>query len=542
MPLKSKIIVRTLFSLLVVCAFARCVDAKTHYLLIDVSGSMKNRYVGDFKSWLIQPLLNSNAFSAGDRVIIRWFDQRGNTTYVTDDRQRVYAGNMDTQAVLGHVPTVADARGANTDLLEAIKLAEVDIQNLKIQGDVLIWMLTDNEQDVGGKEDPTPFYQGVVANERFRAAYLFPLIREKEGRAPDSNAMVLYLFLYSQQPTLFKLDSIADSASKKVNNPAVTWFPVETGIEINPSNIKVNDEPAMVVNNKLQLPAVSEGETPNFSISFPFTSKLRARKLVQSQIKNQKAILGNMPPSLETRGDVTSWNVDISPKTLTIDPNKDSEATYHTTLKANDLTLHPASFSDALWNSTSDPVNLGFQYTIEDDNPKIESPEIAKVKDLDKIASNMRVRPGQKNVRPGQIEMSFNVQYNSLWRRIAVGLAALVVVGLALGASSLFFVKSRYQLTTPFGEETLILPVIGRRYVTIGGDRAAIIKKTFGNLSVSPVGTYLVNGGMKSHRLADSINNFEIANQVDNRQYQYTLSRTVRGGTPKAASPDGFLD
>jgi hypothetical protein len=501
---------------------------KHHVLLFDVSGSMKDRYAGDLKNWLIQPLLTSSAFGSNDRVLVRWFDQRGNIKFSAEDPQRRYFAKMDTSEVLKRVPTVDDATGANTDLLEAIKMTLLDLENLKIQGDVLIWMVTDNEQDAGGKEDPTPFYQSIVGDEHFRAAYLFPLVKEKDGRPPTKNAMVLYLLSYSMQPSSFKLDNIADSATKKISQPAVTWFPIETGIDINSQNIRVNDEPAMVEDGKLKLPPVNEGETPNFSITFPFTSRLRARKLVRSLIKDQKVVFGNLPTSLEARGDVTSWTADISPKTLTIEPNKNSEVNYVTTLGANDLTLHPTSFVEALKGSLSDPVDIRFQYAIVDDDPKIESAEVAQVKDLDKIAGNLRVRSGQKNIRPGQIQMSFQVQYNSLWRRLLV--AGLLLFALVLGAGLAFALlsKGQYVLSSSLGEQVLALPLIGRSYITINADRAAVISKKFAKLTVAPLGTYTLNGELKPVGLADNTeNNFTIDSQTDGRRYSYSLRRLV---------------
>src|SRR5215213_9096330 len=192
---------------------------KCHVLLLDVSGSMKNRYGRDLKSWLIQPLLASSGFNPKDRVLERWFDHRGNTEFSADDNQRRYFNNMDAQAVLNQVPTAQDAMGLDTDLSEAINLALADIKNLQIQGDVLIWMLTDNVQDVRGRGDANELYQNIKDNENFRAAYLFPLVKEKDGRPPEESAMILYLLAYSSNPSAFKLDNIAESASKNINNP-----------------------------------------------------------------------------------------------------------------------------------------------------------------------------------------------------------------------------------------------------------------------------------------------------------------------------------
>jgi hypothetical protein len=165
-----------------------------------------------------------------------------------------------------------------------------------------------------------------------------------------------------------------------------------------------------------------------------------------------------------------------------------------------------------------------------------------QVKNLQGIEN--KVRQSQKNIRRTTIPMSFQVRFNSLWRRVLVGLAGLGLVGLALGGASLFTVKSRYELSTPFSDQpqTLALPVIGRSYITIKGDRAAVITKRFGKMSVAPLGSYTVNGTLRAHPLADNINSFELENQGEQKRYSYILNRVVRGGEPQAIGHDDFLD
>lgn len=508
---------------------------KCHIILLDVSGSMKQRYAGGLKDWLIRPLLTSAAFAPNDRVIVRWFDHRGNSAFQANDPQRRFDGTLDAQAILNQVATWDQAVGANTNMPEGVNLALGDIKNLQVQGDVLIWMLTDNVQDVGGPGDANQLYQGIKDNESFRAAYLFPLVKEKNGQPPPESAMVLYLLHYSEQPTRFRLDGVAESAARKIDNPRITWFPLETGLDINENNITVNDEPAMIVDGKLKLPAVPEGTTPDFTLRFPFSSRIRGRKIVSSQIKHQKATLENLPSSVEAQGDASLWDVDISPKNLTIEPSKNSEINYTTSLRAPDLTLRPAGFWNALINSYSDSVDLSFQFTLEDVETRIESPEVSRVKNLQEIENNLR--PSQKNIRSRRFPLSFQVQYNSLWRRALVaGLALIIclaVAGVALALAS----KSAYEISSPFGEQVMKLPMVGRDYITINGDRAAVVSKTPGKMTVAPLGAYTLNGGLAAQRLtASADNSFTIENQTDGRRFPYSLRRLVKHRN--TAAPD----
>lgn len=515
---------------------AQQAGGKTHVIMLDASGSMKDRYGNNLRGWLIEPLLKSSAFAPTDRVIVRWFDQRGNTKFDPADPQRKYDGKYDALAILSRVPVYQDARGANTDIPEALDLTLGDINKLPVSGDVLIWLLTDNVQDVGGAGDVGPLYKKIKDDSNFQSAYLFPLTNEN-GKTPSNGAMVMYLLQYSTKPGRPNIDRFADDAGRKIGNQPVTWFPIEKGIELNQERIKVNGEPATIVDGKIILPAVPEGTTPDFTLEFPFESKLRNLRIAQSRITPLPPTI-NIPNTIEAAGDSASWKVNITPNDLTLEPGKPSANTYRTKL-AGDMTLRPASFWNAVWSTTSEPVETTFEYKLEDIQTDIDRSTLNQVRNLQDIQNN--VRQSQKNVRTIKILMSFQVEYNSLWRRILVGAIALVAVGLMALSAGLFLSKRRYRLSTPFGEETLLLPTIGSNYVTINGDRAAVIKRRFGGLSVAPLGSYMVNGMPQAQKLNDSANAFEIANQIDNRHYFYTLTPAT-GAVEKAIGHDDFLD
>lgn len=521
---------------------AQSVQGKNHVLLLDDSASMKGRYADNMKGWLFEPLLRSRAFEANDLVIVRWFDHRGNANFDPHDRQRTYDGKYDLQEILKHLPTATDATGRDTDIPEGLELTLRDIDKLSLTGDVLVWLVTDNVQDIRGGGSVDPLYEKIKDDTNFQSAYLFPLTNENNAKVPpDKNAMVMYLLQYSAKPSRPGLDPLADDAGRKIGNAPVTWFPIEKGIDLNEANIKVNDEPSMLVDGKLKLPVVLEGATPDFTLQFPFESKLRNLKIVKSKITPLDSKM-RLPETVEADGDINSWRGNITPTDLTLEAGKKSSVTYTTKL-TGDMTLKPASFWNAVLNSMSDPVDVTFDYKLADVETRMDVSALNQVKNLQGIESN--VRQSQKNVRRRSIPMSFQVQFNSLWRRVVVGLAAIVLVGLALGGSSLFFVKSRYELSTPFSEQpqALALPVIGRSYLTINGEQAAVIKKQFGKLTVVPLGGYSVNGAQKAHRLADNLNSFDIESQVDGKRYPYTLSRVVssaRGQGPVGHDP--FLD
>lgn len=517
---------------------AKRVEGKTHVLLLDVSGSMRAHYENNLKGWLIQPLLSSSAFAPDDHVIVRWFDQRGNANFNPNDPQRKFNGKYDVSAILNSMPTADLANGSNTDIPEALELTLQDIGKLGVTGDVLIWVVTDNEQDVGGSGSVDPFYNKVKDDLRFLSAYLYPLVNENKARVPSGqDAMVLYLLQFSAKPSKFALGRIVDNVGQKIGNPAVTWFPIDKGIELNEASIQVNGENAMMIDGRLKLPDIQEGSTPDFTIRFPFDSKLRNLKIVKSRLTPQIPT-AQLPDTLESQGDAGSWRGSITPTELMLDPGKKS-AMYETKV-AGEMTLHPSSFWNAVWNPVSDPVQINFSYKLEDVESQIDLPGLDQVKNLQDIKG--KVRQSQKNIQRKMIPMSFQVQFNTWWRRAVLAGIGLLMLGAVVGSASLFLIKTRYQMTTPFGEQALSLPIIGQSYVIINGDRAAIIKKRFGKLSILPFGSYTINGALQTHKFTDGINSFEIENQSEGKRYPYTLSRAAVGNQSQSARHDDFLD
>ena len=537
----AKIIVTSLLiAFALVGTIAQQTTAKCHVLLLDVSGSMKGRYDNNLKGWLIEKLISSAAFSTGDRVIVRWFDQRGNAKFSPNDPQRRYDGKHDPVTVLAHVPAANQAGGLHTDLPEAIELALADIRGLSVSGDVLVWLVTDNEQDVGGPGSVDPLYQKIRSEQAFRAGYVFPLIKENGSMLPPSQAaLVMYLLHYSAQKSSLSVNRLADDAGKKIGNEPVTWYPFEEQIKLDQANITVNSEPTKFVDGKLELPPVQEGMPPEFSIQFRLNSELRGREIQSGKIARPVAALDQVPETLEAEGDANSWSADVSPNTFALKSKQPSLGVYSAVVRGSGITFHPASYWSAVWNSTSDPVDASLQFTPADLKTKMDVQALSKVKNLAGIESV--VQQGQNSRNPIRIPMTFHVEFNSLWRRAVAGLLGVVLLGVAVGGASLLFLKSRYQLVTPNGERVLVLPLIGSESITIGHDRAAVITKRLGKLTVAAASGFALDGGAVARRLNDRADSFVIANQQDGRSYSYSISRLLKP-SQETTNRDTILD
>ncbi|HMF55953.1 MAG TPA: hypothetical protein VK619_06315 [Pyrinomonadaceae bacterium] len=519
-------------------SYAQQTGGKTHYILLDDSGSMKARYGNNLRGWLIESLLKSSAFSKNDRVLVRWFDHRENANFDANDQQLKYNAGFDPQAILNKVPTPAEAIGSDTDIPQALDLTLADLKNRSINDEVLIWLVTDNVEDVGGAGSVDPLYKKISEDKNFQSAYVFPLTNENGRQPPNGEAMVMYLLQYSGKPSRPNLDRYADDVGKKIGNPPITWFPIERGIELREGSISVDNAQAEMVDGRVKLPPVEEGATPEFTLKFPFYSNLRGLKIIESKITPQPTT-PKLPDTVEAEGDINSWHAKIDPTDLKIDPGKKSEVIYETKLAGN-MSLKPASFWNAVWNSTSEPVEISFDYKLDDVKTEMDTALLGQVKNLQSIQSN--VRQSQKNVGRRSIPMSFVVEYHSLWRRLLVAVLGVLVIGMVAGGTSLLLSKSRYELSTPFGEQTLALPLIGSNHIAINGDRAAIIKNRFGTITIAPLGVYALDGKQQPRKLDIGLNNsFEIEDTSNNKRYIYSLRRLTTAGK-ESATRDDFLD
>ena len=515
-------------------------SGKYHILLLDVSGSMKDRYRNDLKGWLIQPLLSSNAFSPQDQIIVRWFAKTGDPVF-TNHTARPFVGKYDVQSVLDNVPTVAHATGLQTDLPEALGLALDDIRSLRISSDVFIWMVTDNDQDTNSNIDIDGLYKQISDETKFRAAYLYPLARENNVLlAKDKPAMVMYLLYFSPQNASPNLDNLADAVGRKIGNEPITWFPIGRGIRLDEADITVNSEPARFVDGKLILPVVSEGVPPEFTINFRFNSQLRGREIKRGKIVNVMAATRQLPESIQVEGDVNAWKADISPNNIALKPNQKATTFYLTNL-AGSMTLRPASFWEAVWGSTSAPIETDLQFKLTDIQTDLDEAALSRVKNL---SNNQKIRniaqASHKNQAAVVIPMSFQLRYDSLWRRVVAAIAGLLLVTGAAAGLMMFLSKTKYELSTPNGDQVLSLPMLGKDYLTIDGERAAVIRKRFGKLMIAPMGQYSLDTGKGARELPDD-SDFVISSESDNKRYKHSIHRMARAAR-ELIERDNFYD
>jgi len=564
---------------------------KSHVFLIDVSLSMDSkahsRYT-DLKDWLVRPLLQSGAFDRGDKVIVRWFHERaaGSIGFQARDAERkINLADYDEAAVLDSIPSPGQAYGQSTNIPQALDLVLADIGGYRLDGDVLIWLLTDNFQqsglETGGANatDIKPLYQRITENRNFRAAYLFPLVNQNNGDlGPAREAMILYLLHYSPRSSLLPMDEIAGAISKKIGNPVITWFPV--GKKVIPEPVPTEDEETQMIGDAWLLPSVREGHSPNFdNIRFYLKSKLQSRAIT-GRIKPNPQIEINWPRTLTVEGQAQAaepadaadtaapegadgaatmpaasatpepsrWDVSITPSELSLAPGMRSN-TFYTAALASPVVLRPDGFFTGLWNSESEPVSGTLSFDIEDIRADVQVDNSA----LDRVANKDVIRQiisqsiqaansqsGQNN-RTFFLPIQFRVAYDSTWRWVCVGFAAGFLMALAVAVALLLLVKTRYELTAGRDTRVVALPLFGNAYVSVNGSRAAVISRRFNRVTIKPLTSFLVDGVPGARPLQDRGASFVITSHGDGKNYQYAWDRV--GKQPAASdSRDDFFD
>jgi hypothetical protein len=535
----TKIFIALLFATcLLAPSTAQQTSSKTHILLLDTSGSMRTRYANDLKGWLVESLLRSPAFSANDRVIVREFHNQGGTQYTANDPLRKYNGGFQMANILTSVPQ--QVTPYDTDIAKAFDQALADIKGFACTGDVLIWLITDNVQDTGGATSIDPLYQKITGETNIHAAYIFPLLKENgTPLTATQEAMVMYLLHYASQKSSLNLNHLADEVGKRIHNEPISWYPFEDQIKLEQGNVTVNSLPAGFVDGRLVLPAAREGAPPEFAIQFRLNSQLRGREILSGKLSRPNVMIERIPEMVETEGDPNSWSAEISPSSLAIKSRQASSNTYAVTVRASNLAFHPNSFWNGLWNSTSEPIEASVQFAPNDVQTRISVASLSQVKNLASIQNVLQ--QGQNSKKTIRLPISFQVEYNTLWRRLLALVMAMVFICGVITGTSVIFMKTHYQLTTPAGEQLLRLPFMGRESIVINGARAATINKRFSRIHLAAAQGYAIDGAGGARPLRNDADQFLIEDQQDGRRYSYSIQR-LRKAKQGAAKRDNFLD
>ncbi|HEX8853904.1 MAG TPA: VWA domain-containing protein, partial [Pyrinomonadaceae bacterium] len=478
--------------------------AKTHVFLLDKSGSMNQRYA-TLRQWLITPLLDSDAFAPEDRVILRWFSSREAVAFNKDDADlRIKYEPLNKQKVLDSIPKPGDTKGA-TDIPQGLELTLSDINGLGVEGDVLLWLVTDNIQSVGGGDASTnkmvAFYNKIAnhPHKLFRSAYLFPLVREGGLTLTDKqNAMIMYLLHYSAAPPQLRREAVAGyakAAAARINNPVITWFPIAEALVPDPvySAGDEEDEALEVVDDALPLGKVREGEPVSFNVRIRFKSRAIERS-ISGQIANEKVELdwssfgfvdarmeedgagstqggsidaGGEPTPVEPEPQPTQnflqdasmagadghpaskWTVhfDARDKHIELKPGQTTDTVYTINI-SNPARLYPANRWTTGLAAESEPIfgTVSYQLTDLKSNITQNTSDLLQVANGGLITDIAQMNVQDAKSKPLSFNFQFRLQHDRTGRLVVVVALGLLLVALILGALVLLLLRTRYEL------------------------------------------------------------------------------------------------
>ncbi|MEW6733606.1 MAG: hypothetical protein AB1489_19915 [Acidobacteriota bacterium] len=505
---------------------------RNHIILLDASGSMKAQYTAGLRDWLIAPLLESGVFQAGDRVILRTFDKRGNNQFVKDDPQRRYQGLYDRNAVLAAVPTAAESTGRNTAIPEALELALADLQTYNLTGDTLIWLVTDNVQDESGSgNDPiSPFYQRIYNDPNFRFIYFFPLVREGE-----TTALVMYMLDYCKTESLIPMPSLIAQVGKTIGHRPVLFRPIRlSALDLDRGSILYEKDDGTIQAAELEdgriVVPLSAGSTLSGKLKFKLRSKFREWRIVQANVSNAQVVIEPSQSLDISEGDSLQWRLD--PRTLDIGPQETSKRVYVIDL-ASGRTLAAAlpSFWQSFFAEPEVRVSGTVKFEILDPQLRLlffDDTELAdrirRVKGLEEIEQFLLPRTIPTAARNLSLEIPILIKIaqppRSLWLLIVpAGLLLLAMVG----GLAMLRGQTPFRLLGPNGEALLKLRPLASVPLTIADEQVGVLVRRFGTFTVQTFSPWVLENGSQKQRLIDHSGAFVITNSDTNKSWSFSI-------------------
>ncbi|MCE7874310.1 VWA domain-containing protein [bacterium CPR1] len=522
-----------------------------HILMLDVSGSMRDRGYATREGWgptvleLVQKLFQpgSEKFAASDSLTIVPFSDAA-----TDAREG--------RAALPSVPLSAlDPAllplpgGGATDMNRCLDLAlEQNRSDV-----VLTWILTDNENNLAGNRSDREFYERLAGDPAFTHVYFFPLARTDQ----QGEALVMYL-LVRAEPDSAWVDELASEVKRKTGYEGVLFRPLysdpgrsvldfgkELQVQTPFGEHQVEEEGGTTVLN------FEEGDELAGQLKFRVRSHLKGWKIVDATMEDAEVEL-TIPDSYPEAGE-QKFSKKVTPQKLTVDAGQESADFFLIDLQAREtpLKLERPLLSDMFASSLQDiEGRVKLRATIELSREGVEegdlrpslSPEmterVAHVPNLAAIEELMVYQGGDQ--QDNQRSISF--QRKLIVRTRANPLGAIMVGLLGLGGLAVallvgwaaFGLRSAYRLEGPGEDEELSLPYLAGSYLICSpnGLELARLRQRFGSLSVVPEPEVEVNGRPEatSVRWEGPEARLEICPEGKEALY-YTLVRAQKSGS-----------
>ncbi len=534
-----------IFTILFLLACPNTGLAANHLILIDTSYSMnyhldptkKNESGtsgGHFKDFFIKEVLGTREiFQDGEAIIFRVFNDKfkgeKKVTFRLNDPDRLYPSygeeskinlNQETRARLQErISKKLRYTHYYTDLLEGLELGYEDIKHyFDPSKPSIIWMITDNEQDLGEIGDKNtrhniaPFYKESYDNPCIEMTYFIPIVSNLNHAKEN---LICYAFLHYANNEMKappaacvrEFEAKVETMNRVLNNLPASKIKYNKAIRCKPASVEsfaLDKKVDFIADNQISF--LQEGLLLIFKLAegIPLMGKLHLRfksqseywKINKAQLKdpiliftNNKGSVFAEPPNSVLR---------IQPREITLEPFKATQRVYEAIMAYGDEGLFIPKVSKFSLKSflpgNKDILNaiLRFNLPVDMDSQLSleyhDLPQILKaIQMLDKIKDFMLPQLGAH--RTFDLEAKYPVEFHidfALWRKlvfwlsfplllfiiILISLAAQKKVNIEWGTETSkserislpYFRKAPIKIgSTPLGELRL-LPLFGLKF------------------------------------------------------------------------------
>ncbi len=307
-----------------------------HIVLLDVSGSMRNRGYAhrgpDGRSTLWAPPLPDfvskllGGFSPQDEVVVLPFSEA-----ITDAKESRAATAPQTlqnlSAVVANLPTPG---GGATNMTYALDQA---VSQYAPAGTTLVWLITDNENNIDTQQNDQEFYQRLSGQasgheKDYSHVLFFPIASHQvHGSDPTmGDNLVMYLLIPGQGERPW-VDAVMEQVKKTTGFSGVIFRPLYADpgrpvldfsqeLKVQGRGPKVRQEGGTTVLT------FEEGDTLRGKVGFKVRSHLKGWKIENATLEDATVDL-QIPAGYEGAGNrQLTW--EVSPKNLSVEPEKES--------------------------------------------------------------------------------------------------------------------------------------------------------------------------------------------------------------------------
>jgi hypothetical protein len=298
-----------------------------HVILVDVSGSMRNRGYATRESWapdlpqfLGKLLTPEGAYFGGDSH----FTLRPFSDVATDQKEsRVAIGPAPVATFNERFPEMKPPGGGATDMARALDLGQLMLQASKHPG--IIWLITDNENNFATNQSDKAFYERLRDSPDYNHIYLFPLA-DPQNHPNDS--LVLYLLVPPRTLSASEVSELAAEVEKRTGFGGMLFRPLYS--ETNSTTLDFSKELTLETPGKHRVEQeggqtvlyFQEGQKLTGSLRFRIRSRLKGWKVTGATLDDADVEL-NVPP-LYVGGNKSKLQWKVTPKALEVAPEQDS--------------------------------------------------------------------------------------------------------------------------------------------------------------------------------------------------------------------------